>query len=138
MYFRHTYKPLVNSFLFVRNKYTIDYSKVPKLDESDLIEQHVRGSGPGGQATNKTANCVVLKHVPTGIVVKSHQDRSLHMNRKKARTILITKLDNYINGENSVEAQLKEIERLKSNTKDKKREKMRALKEEWKKRENLD
>lgn len=40
------------------------------LTEAELEEQFVRGNGPGGQATNKTNNCVVLKHVPSGIVVK--------------------------------------------------------------------
>lgn len=40
------------------------------LNEDELEEQFVRGSGPGGQATNKTSNCVVLRHVPSGIVVK--------------------------------------------------------------------
>lgn len=40
------------------------------LSETELEEQFVRGSGPGGQATNKTNNCVVLKHIPSGIVVK--------------------------------------------------------------------
>lgn len=48
-------------------KYRID---LPVLNEDDLREQFVRGSGPGGQATNKTSNCVVLKHTPSGIVVK--------------------------------------------------------------------
>lgn len=43
---------------------------LPVLNEDDLVEQFVRGSGPGGQATNKTSNCVVLKHIPSGIVVK--------------------------------------------------------------------
>lgn len=43
---------------------------LPVLHEDDLEEQFVRGSGPGGQATNKTSNCVVLKHIPSGIVVK--------------------------------------------------------------------
>lgn len=43
---------------------------LPVLDEDELDEQFVRGSGPGGQATNKTSNCVVLRHVPSGIVVK--------------------------------------------------------------------
>lgn len=43
---------------------------LPLLNEEDLEEQFVRGSGPGGQATNKTSNCVVLKHTPTGVVVK--------------------------------------------------------------------
>ena len=42
----------------------------PVLKESDLDEWHVRGSGPGGQSVNKTSNNVVLKHIPTGIVVK--------------------------------------------------------------------
>lgn len=40
------------------------------LDEHELEEQFVKGHGPGGQATNKTSNCVVLRHVPSGIVVK--------------------------------------------------------------------
>lgn len=44
----------------------IDYSHVPKLNESDLVEQFVRGGGPGGSAVNKNANCVVLTHNPTG------------------------------------------------------------------------
>lgn len=43
---------------------------LPVLNEDDLEEQFVRGSGPGGQATNKTSNCVVLRHIPSGIVVK--------------------------------------------------------------------
>lgn len=47
-----------------------DLMDLPVLNEDELEEQFVRGSGPGGQATNKTSNCVVLKHVPTGIVVK--------------------------------------------------------------------
>lgn len=42
----------------------------PELDETELEEQFVRGTGPGGQSVNKTANCVVLKHVPTGVSVK--------------------------------------------------------------------
>lgn len=42
----------------------------PELLESDLEEQFVRGSGPGGQSVNKTSNCVVLKHRPSGLTVK--------------------------------------------------------------------
>lgn len=47
-----------------------DLMDLPVLNEDELEEQFVRGSGPGGQATNKTSNCVVLKHIPSGIVVK--------------------------------------------------------------------
>lgn len=56
--------------IFKRFKHSIDYSKVPVLIETDLDEQFVRGSGPGGQAVNKTANCVVLKHLPTGTLLE--------------------------------------------------------------------
>lgn len=47
-----------------------DNAELLPLNETDLEEQFVRGFGPGGQATNKTNNCVVLKHLPSGIVVK--------------------------------------------------------------------
>ena len=53
-----------------------DLIDLPVLNEDELEEQFVRGSGPGGQATNKTSNCVVLKHIPTGIVVKVCKSRS--------------------------------------------------------------
>jgi protein subunit release factor A len=122
----------------IRCKHTIDYSRVPKLVESELEEQHVRGSGPGGQATNKTSNCVVLKHVPTGVIVKCHETRSLDQNRKKAREHLVTRLDNLLNGDQSVDAQIKAIESRKKMVKDRKREKLNMLKVEWKKRENLE
>ena len=44
--------------------------KFPELKEDELEEQFVRGHGPGGQAVQTTSNCVVLKHIPTGIFVK--------------------------------------------------------------------
>lgn len=56
----------------IRFKHIIDYSRVPIILEDDLDERFVRGSGPGGQKVNKTANCVVLKHIPSGkdLVIK--------------------------------------------------------------------
>ncbi|XP_034284601.1 mitochondrial translation release factor in rescue [Pantherophis guttatus] len=77
------------------------------LNEADLEEQFVRGSGPGGQATNKTNNCVVLKHLPSGIVIKCHQTRSLETNRSKAREILQEKVDVFYKGQSSVVLQEK-------------------------------
>lgn len=44
----------------------LDYSNVPVLKDDELEERFVRGSGPGGQSVNKTSNCVVLHHTPTG------------------------------------------------------------------------
>ncbi|XP_032085384.1 probable peptide chain release factor C12orf65 homolog, mitochondrial [Thamnophis elegans] len=78
------------------------------LNEADLEEQFVRGFGPGGQATNKTNNCVVLKHLPSGIVIKCHQTRSLETNRSKAREILQEKVDVFYKGQSSVVLQEKQ------------------------------
>lgn len=71
------------------------------LDEDDLTEQFVRGSGSGGQKINKTANRVVLVHEPTQIRVECQETRSLAQNRKIARKRLAMKLDEYWNGSQS-------------------------------------
>ncbi|POY76594.1 putative Aminoacyl-tRNA hydrolase [Rhodotorula taiwanensis] len=67
--------------------------ELPQLDEDDLEEQFVRGSGPGGQATNKTSNAVSLIHKPTGTRVFCHETRSRETNRKLARRTMREKLD---------------------------------------------
>lgn len=130
-----------NDFRSSRNsssKKSIDYSKVPVLNENDLEETFVRGSGPGGQAVNKTSNAVVLRHIPTNIIVKSHMHRSAVANRKEARKILIAKLDERENGPNSVENQLKAIQNKKTQNTTHKRKKLNELKVKWKQRENID
>ncbi|XP_055709567.1 mitochondrial translation release factor in rescue [Phlebotomus papatasi] len=116
-------------------KSTIDRSRFPRLLEEDLDENFVRGSGPGGQAVNKTSNCCVLRHKPTGITVKCHIHRSVSQNRKEAREILARKLDNHLNGELSVENQQKQIEKLKTRETDRRRKKLQELKKQWKERE---
>ncbi|XP_071428399.1 mitochondrial translation release factor in rescue [Pithys albifrons albifrons] len=93
------------------------------LDEAELKEQFVRGDGPGGQATNKTNNCVVLKHIPSGIVVKCHQTRSVEKNRKIAREILQEKVDLFYKGEDS------DVFKEKKALEKKKQEKKRRAKE---------
>lgn len=120
------------------SKKSIDYSRVPVLNENELEETFVRGSGPGGQAVNKTSNCVVLRHIPTNIVVKSHMHRSAVANRKEARKVLVDKLDERINGANSVQNQLKAILQKKAKNTAQKRKKLNELKEKWKQRENID
>lgn len=98
----------------VGKKYRTD---LPVLNENDLEEQFVRGSGPGGQATNKTSNCVVLKHSPSGVVVKCHQTRSVELNRRRAREIMREKLDIMCRGEESPLLQMKEESRIKKQQK---------------------
>jgi len=98
----------INLTLFNRRQ-TIDRSKVPTINENDLEEMFVKGSGPGGSAVNKNSNCVVLKHKPTGIVIKCHESRCVEDNRKLAREKLVEKLDVIKNGDESVEAQKKAI-----------------------------
>ncbi|XP_047364522.1 mitochondrial translation release factor in rescue [Vespa velutina] len=115
----------------------LDYSKVPTLDESELEERFVRGSGPGGQATNKTNNAVTLKHKPTGIVVKCHETRSLWINQKRARDIMITKLDNLLNGDQSIENQERVLKEKMSIKKRQRQKKLSDLKKSFKEREGL-
>ncbi|XP_015593111.1 probable peptide chain release factor C12orf65, mitochondrial isoform X2 [Cephus cinctus] len=123
--------------IYVRGKTSrhLDYSRVPKLLEEDLEEQHVRGSGPGGQATNKTSNCVVLRHRPTGIVVKCHETRSLWDNQRRAREILLRKFDNLINGEYSLESQERNVQSKHLDEKQRRKKKLAELKKAFKKRE---
>eukprot|EP00918_Siedleckia_nematoides_P050221 GHVU01109915.1.p1 GENE.GHVU01109915.1~~GHVU01109915.1.p1 ORF type:complete len:334 (+),score=48.41 GHVU01109915.1:319-1320(+) len=65
------------------------------LDDGDVDEKFVKGSGKGGQKINKVRNRVVLVHRPTGIAARCQASRSLHSNRTLAREILAAKLLHY-------------------------------------------
>ncbi|MBL9103149.1 MAG: PCRF domain-containing protein [Myxococcales bacterium] len=58
------------------------------LARADLEEKFVRGTGPGGQHRNKTSTAVVLRHKPTGQVVRVDGGRSQHVNRQTALALL--------------------------------------------------
>jgi len=73
--------------------------------EAELEEQFVRGSGAGGQSVAKTSNCVILRHVPTGILVRCHATRSRETNRRIARKELQLRLDELHRGAGSVRSQ---------------------------------
>ncbi len=79
-----------------------------KLYEEDIIEKFIRGSGSGGQKINTSANCVWLKHEPTGIEVKCQAARSRAHNRFTARRSLCKKLDKLISGKKSKAEQARE------------------------------
>lgn len=63
------------------------------IDEDDLIEKFVRGTGSGGQKINKTSSTVYLKHEPSGIEIKCQAGRSQAVNRFQARTELCDQLE---------------------------------------------
>ncbi|MBZ0237313.1 MAG: peptide chain release factor 1, partial [Deltaproteobacteria bacterium] len=65
---------------------------VVRLDERDLEETTMRGSGAGGQHRNKTDSAVRLVHRPTGLVVRVESERDQSQNRRTARAVLRAKL----------------------------------------------
>ncbi|KAF9197669.1 hypothetical protein BGZ49_001782 [Haplosporangium sp. Z 27] len=79
---------------------TAVYKEIVLL-ETDFRERFIKGGGNGGQKINKTNSNVELKHFETGIVVQCQATRSLPQNRKLARRILIDRLDEYYNGDQS-------------------------------------
>lgn len=93
--------------------------------EADIIEKFILGSGKGGQKINKTASCVYLKHMPTGIEIKCQQDRSRELNRYHARDLLCDKIEEIVFKEKSEKQQLIEkIRRQKKRRSRKSKEKM--------------
>ena len=77
----------------------------------DLDEQFVRSGGHGGQNVNKVATCVVLRHGPSGIMVRCQETRTQGMNRFLARRLLCERLEERIAGAASKAQQ--EAERIR-------------------------
>jgi peptide chain release factor 1 len=63
-----------------------------KIDPGDLEIMTTAAGGPGGQHVNRTMSAVQIKHIPSGIMVRSEQQRSQHQNKAKALQILSAKL----------------------------------------------
>lgn len=68
-------------------------AKALGLNEADVVESFVRGSGAGGQKINKTSSTVVLRHLPSGLEVRSQRFREQSNNRLDAWKNLIMKLE---------------------------------------------
>ena len=79
--------------------------------EEELEERFVLGSGAGGQKINKTSSTVMLRHAPSGEVVKVQASRSRELNRWLARRTLAERLLARVAGVRS--AQQQEAERIR-------------------------
>ena len=90
------------------------------LNEKDIEEKFVRSSGAGGQKVNKSATCVHLKHIPSGLAAKVQKSRSQQLNRYYARKRMCELLENKLLGKESPQA--KRIEKIRKQ-KDRRRRK---------------
>lgn len=58
----------------------------------EIQEKFIRSRGKGGQNVNKVETGVMLKHLPTGLIVRSDKYRSQAQNRAEAYRVLAQKL----------------------------------------------
>lgn len=99
------------------------------IKEADIVEKFIRSAGRGGQNVNKTATCVYLKHLPTGIEIKCQKERSQTLNRYLARKILSAKIETLVLGKKSKEERrIAKIRRQKRKRSKKAKEKLLAMK----------
>ena len=64
-----------------------------KIFERDIKEQFIRSSKPGGQNVNKVSTCVMLTHVPSALKVKCQSGRTQGVNRQRAYSLLVQKIE---------------------------------------------
>ncbi len=84
------------------------------IDEGDLQEKFILGSGSGGQKLQKTSSCVHLNHPPSAITIKCQQARSREANRYFARYRLCLKIDALQKHQKSIQQQaIEKIRRQK-------------------------
>ncbi|MDE5726249.1 MAG: peptide chain release factor H [Duncaniella sp.] len=69
-----------------------DEAELPTLSETDIQYETCRSGGKGGQNVNKVETAVRAIHIPTGLSVKSSDERSQQQNKKIARERLLLRL----------------------------------------------
>lgn len=83
---RHTSFAEVYPFPVIDDTIRID------IHPNDLVFETMRASGAGGQHVNKTDSAVRVTHIPTGISVRSQEEREQGRNKQNALRILMAKL----------------------------------------------
>ncbi|HLD50781.1 peptide chain release factor 2 [candidate division WWE3 bacterium RIFOXYC1_FULL_40_10] len=80
------------SFALIEIIPVVEESKEIEIKEEDLEWDFFRSGGKGGQNVNKVSTAVRLKHIPSGIIVESQEERYQGRNRDKALKVLKAKL----------------------------------------------
>ncbi|MDY0384063.1 peptide chain release factor-like protein [Trichlorobacter sp.] len=75
-----------------KNRWLLRRMAELEVREEELEERFVRSSGRGGQHVNKTATCVQVRHLPSGIEARCGRERSQSLNRFLARRELLEKI----------------------------------------------
>jgi len=108
------------------------------IEESDLQEKFILGSGKGGQKVNKTSSCVYLRHGPTGVEVKCRRERSRALNRYYARKELCDRVEEMVLGRESERRRKQEkIRRQKRRRSRRQKERMLELKRKQSQKKKL-
>ena len=64
----------------------------PEVYDEDIKMDAIRSGGHGGQNVNKVSTAVRLAHIPSGVSIRSEEERSQAQNRSVANKLLFEKL----------------------------------------------
>jgi protein subunit release factor B len=108
------------------------------INESDLTEKFIVGSGKGGQKLHKTSSSVYLKHLTSGVEIKCQESRSREENRYYARQRLCEKIHTTVSDEQTkAQQQIEKVKRQKKRRSRKSKQKMLDQKSQHGQQKNL-